>query len=373
MTTLINQAMIPVSLERINIADVHAAKQSGLVISVRADARTTVSELYDLLKASVLHRDGWPEGLSVTEMESAIEDLLVGMPKDHKPFPELSPDNSPGNGYVVRAHPTIDRMYLVINPTIDILSSWETCDEAYCAVWDHAIANGDANAEDFRFSAHYRVTVPVPDGYMVCRSVPPTPESTPQDYRTVGWYFENDEMGSEDFPSEVDARIAAWRHKFAEESVEKARGAEEPALHDGEPLAGVQVHVTQVELDTVLAALRLYQATPRDQLPADILDIASENSVSPLHLEVVDELCERLNDGAVKPEADLRSRYLANRGVICPVCESAAIEADSYNCGDDVVRQGVSCHECGSEWEDHFTLTNLTLTHRAVPEKPAAS
>lgn len=51
--------------------------------------------------------------------------------------------------------------------------------------------------------------------------------------------------------------------------------------------------LTQVEIDTILAALRLYQATPH--LPNAIRAIAEANSASALCPEEVDDLCERLN------------------------------------------------------------------------------
>lgn len=60
-----------------------------------------------------------------------------------------------------------------------------------------------------------------------------------------------------------------------------------------------QVTLSQVELDTVLAALRLFQATPRNQVPEAIMEIATDHSASALHPEEIDELCERLN---VSPE-----------------------------------------------------------------------
>lgn len=60
-----------------------------------------------------------------------------------------------------------------------------------------------------------------------------------------------------------------------------------------------QVTLSQVELDTVLAALRLFQATPRNQVPEAIMEIATDHSASALHPEEIDELCECLN---VSPE-----------------------------------------------------------------------
>ncbi|REC93349.1 hypothetical protein [Kushneria indalinina] len=49
------------------------------------------------------------------------------------------------------------------------------------------------------------------------------------------------------------------------------------------------------EIDVVLAALRLLQQMPHDQIPAGILDIAGESLG---HIDI-SELCERLNMGCV--------------------------------------------------------------------------
>ncbi len=61
------------------------------------------------------------------------------------------------------------------------------------------------------------------------------------------------------------------------------------------------VSLTRVELDTVLAALRLFQSTPKDQLPPGLSEISTEHSATGLYSDEIDELCERLNTSQEEP------------------------------------------------------------------------
>lgn len=58
----------------------------------------------------------------------------------------------------------------------------------------------------------------------------------------------------------------------------------------------MKLSLDQAELNTILAALRLYQATPEESIPGVISDIA-EPAGAPLALDSdeIDELCCRIN------------------------------------------------------------------------------
>ncbi|CAM3836759.1 hypothetical protein VRRI112168_02455 [Vreelandella rituensis] len=53
--------------------------------------------------------------------------------------------------------------------------------------------------------------------------------------------------------------------------------------------------MTDREFDTILAALRLFQATPTENMPDAILAIAQDSGASMLDDDEIDALCERLN------------------------------------------------------------------------------
>ena len=185
------------------------------IIKVPADARTSYGGLYRMLTNPTFISSHWPKGVCEESVEIATTALIGDESLATKPFRNLSPRNSPRNGYVVRPHPTIDHMWFVITPLVDIASSWPNSDEAYCAVWDLAVANGDAKPLPQTY-AYIGVEIPEPEGYHITFHHPGH-DLHPDVGHQPAWYFETDDEGSEDFASEVEALIAAWQHKFASE------------------------------------------------------------------------------------------------------------------------------------------------------------
>lgn len=51
--------------------------------------------------------------------------------------------------------------------------------------------------------------------------------------------------------------------------------------------------------------------------------------------------------------------YLKKEGVRCPMCQSDNIEGGQMNIECNVATQEVKCHNCGEEWTDLYTLTNI--------------
>jgi len=55
-----------------------------------------------------------------------------------------------------------------------------------------------------------------------------------------------------------------------------------------------------------------------------------------------------------------KQEYLNSRGNICPYCRSDNISATGYMNADDLTaHRKVECFECGEEWLDVYTLTEV--------------
>lgn len=58
---------------------------------------------------------------------------------------------------------------------------------------------------------------------------------------------------------------------------------------------------------------------------------------------------------------ELKQYYLEHKGAFCPYCESFNIQMfGSYEQFDaDTIVFSVECYDCGEEWRDEYTLTDI--------------
>ncbi|MGP9796968.1 hypothetical protein ACT3UJ_06385 [Halomonas sp. 86] len=125
---------------------------------------------------------------------------------------------------------------------LDIHSDWPNASEAYCAAWDLAETNGHAEPRPQTF-VYVGIEVPEPEGYQVTFHHPGD-DRRPHEGYGPAWYFETDSCGSEDYSSELDARIAAWRDLFAKQDKESStKNVILPVIFEGEYCADV-THVS---------------------------------------------------------------------------------------------------------------------------------
>lgn len=62
----------------------------------------------------------------------------------------------------------------------------------------------------------------------------------------------------------------------------------------------------------------------------------------------------------MKLPKEQREAYLTKRGVACPYCGNTDIEgAVTESDHDGSYRQRITCHVCGKQWVDVYTLTEI--------------
>jgi C4-type Zn-finger protein len=54
-----------------------------------------------------------------------------------------------------------------------------------------------------------------------------------------------------------------------------------------------------------------------------------------------------------------RLKYLKNKGLRCPYCETPDITAREMNADGDVICVEVSCDDCGKEWVDIYKFADV--------------
>lgn len=195
--------MTPINLHYCGIHRLDNLPAGDNCLAVPVNALTTTREL----RCALVTHATWPGEITHAEKRAAVHALLTANADSH-PFPDAAPDYPP-ELYNVKCHPTIDDMWLVIDPEIDLHSSWDTRQQAICAAWDDAHARSDVKTDDIpRFYACYRVDVPVPEGYEVF-------------LHDESWCMEKTQGAGSfgPFDTEIEARIAAWRHKLSEPSI----------------------------------------------------------------------------------------------------------------------------------------------------------
>lgn len=52
-------------------------------------------------------------------------------------------------------------------------------------------------------------------------------------------------------------------------------------------------------------------------------------------------------------------KYIENKGLRCPHCNSNDLDTGCPNADGDVVTIEVTCKKCGEEWKDLYTLTGI--------------
>jgi hypothetical protein len=76
-----------------------------------------------------------------------------------------------------------------------------------------------------------------------------------------------------------------------------------------------------------------------------------------------------MNEFTVPP--NMEKDYIASGGIRCPFCLDQDIEGRSVEINAGRASQTISCKACGAEWEDHYTLSNIDITHG--PDKKTES
>lgn len=186
------------------------------ILRVPADARTTFGDLYSHLLTPAVLANAELKDFTRSEIDFAASSLVADESIESKPFRKLFPNESPSEDYRVRIHPHIDHMWFVLTPQIEVDSSWPSREEAYCAVWELAVKNGDVEPPAPTY-AYVGIAVPVPANYHVTfhhQGDDIHPDAGSQ----AAWYFETENVGSEDFDTELEATIAAWRHMLDAEA-----------------------------------------------------------------------------------------------------------------------------------------------------------
>ena len=53
------------------------------------------------------------------------------------------------------------------------------------------------------------------------------------------------------------------------------------------------------------------------------------------------------------------NRYLANKGNICPHCDSNDLITGSFDADENSAWQRIECGNCGKQWNDIYTLGDV--------------
>jgi transcription elongation factor Elf1 len=61
----------------------------------------------------------------------------------------------------------------------------------------------------------------------------------------------------------------------------------------------------------------------------------------------------------MKMTAEQRQRYLDSKGIRCPHCGSTNLTGHNLEQFDDCAVQPISCDDCGADWQDIYTLTDV--------------
>jgi len=193
----------------------------GPVISFPVDASMTYAELTTRL----IEDDAWPASAPLEDIRSAVTDLVGQVHlADSRPFYNIGPDSPPSTHFVSQ-HPTIHDMWMVIDKDDgEVMSSWLTEIEANIAAWGET---GEERPADVY--AYFGIELEMPEGYEI-RFVPidqnsplvnqmPYWQSIALSYKDFGIAVA---LGG--FDTEMEAKVAAWKHKLAEDDF---RGAAE--------------------------------------------------------------------------------------------------------------------------------------------------
>ncbi len=71
-----------------------------------------------------------------------------------------------------------------------------------------------------------------------------------------------------------------------------------------------------------------------------------------------------MTDFTAKQKAD----YLKLYGCRCPVCKSADISAGQIEVDGPSAWSDVKCEQCGSQWQDVYTLTDIEPVRLVGPD-----
>ena len=172
----------------------------GPVISFPVDARMEYSELI----ANLTDDDAWPATADIEDIRSAVVDLVGNVHSvESCPFHDIGPDAPPSTHFVSQ-HPTVHDMWMVIDKEDgEVMSSWPTEIEANIAAWGET---GEERAADVY--AYFGIELEVPEGYQVSFAN----EDAWSWNSCEGKEYENF------FDTEMEAKVAAWQHKFANET-----------------------------------------------------------------------------------------------------------------------------------------------------------
>ena len=202
---------------------------SGPVIAFPVDARMTYSEMFGKLTDD----DAWPENADIEDVRSAVSDLGGNVHLSvSRPFHDIGPDEPPSTHFVSR-HPTISDMWMVIDKDDgEVMSSWLTEIEANIAAWGET---GEERPADVY--AYFGIELEAPEGYEI-RFVPidqdaPLVNQMPY-WQPIALSYQGagKAVALGGFDTEMEAKVAAWRHHVQEKDF---RGAAEnyEQLHDG--------------------------------------------------------------------------------------------------------------------------------------------
>lgn len=187
----------------------------GPVISFPVDARMTFSELFSKLTSD---EAAWPANADIGDIRAAVTDLVGQVHReDQRPYSDIGPDEPPAD-YFVSCHPTISDMWIVIEKeTGDVISSWPTKKEALVIAWGES---GEELPADVY--AYFGIELEVPEGYQV--------RFANED--AWSWSLGEGKEYENFFDTEMEAKVAAWKHHLAEKDF---RGVAEnyEQLHDG--------------------------------------------------------------------------------------------------------------------------------------------
>ena len=214
--------LIPVQLKKMDDAlakallgsKPHNEMGEGFILKIRVDARTTADDLYHELKA-----EPWPAGLDQMDIHQAIFDMIgeAAFRENTCLFPDTGPHEAPcvmdsQLQVGVSLMPCNSSWAVVDGESMDVCSVWDNRAQSICAAWDYAL-------DTFSYLepeppepvyAYFAVEVPVPEGYKMYLYDGAGPWS---------WRYA-DRSGlsghGAGFDTEMEARIAAWRHKLSQ-------------------------------------------------------------------------------------------------------------------------------------------------------------
>ena len=69
--------------------------------------------------------------------------------------------------------------------------------------------------------------------------------------------------------------------------------------------------------------------------------------------------CQNIGRKLLRLTEEQQRRYIAVKGTRCPYCGTKDVTVGDMQADGDTATQSVTCDECGENWTDVYTLTDI--------------